>query len=53
VFKNGKQKVQTAVKVENSNGRFNTTVVRYADADGRSRIQEIRLGGTNLRLVFD
>jgi len=53
VFKNGKQKVQTPVQVENTNGRFNTTVVRYANADGKLRLQEIRLGGTNLRLVFD
>lgn len=53
VIKSGKQKVEAAVKVENAEGKFSSTSVRYASAEGKSRIQEIRLGGTNLKLVFD
>ncbi|MGE5646946.1 MAG: hypothetical protein ACM336_14255 [Acidobacteriota bacterium] len=53
VITNGKQSVESAVKVEETNSKFNTTTVRYANADGKTRIQEIRLGGTKLKLVFD
>lgn len=53
IIKSGKQKVEAAVKVENAESKFSSTSVRYASAEGKSRIQEIRLGGTNLKLVFD
>jgi len=53
VIKSGKQKVEAAVKVENAESKFSSTSVRYAGGEGAARIQEIRLGGTNLKLVFD
>ncbi len=53
VIKNGKQSVESAVKVENSDAKFSSTTVRYANSDGKFRIQEIRLGGTTLKLVFN
>jgi hypothetical protein len=49
----GKQSVEATVKVENSDKKFASTVVRYADADGKYAIQEIRLGGTSTKLVFN
>ncbi len=52
VFKSGKQSVKCTVKVENAEGRFSTTTVRYDSGEGKLKIQEIRLGGTNLKLVF-
>lgn len=53
VVKNGKIKVESPVKVENAESKFSTTTVRYANGEGKLRIQEIRLGGTKLKLVFD
>ena len=51
VIKSGKTEAQAAVKVENDAGKFSTTSVRYSNGDGRYHIQEIRLGGTNMKLV--
>jgi hypothetical protein len=53
VISNGKQSVESAVKVEQSESKFGSTTVRYANADGKLRIQEIRLGGTKTKLVFN
>ncbi len=53
VLKSGKQSAQTSVKVETSESKFGTTAVRYASGEDRSKIQEIRLGGTKLKLVFN
>jgi hypothetical protein len=53
VMSNGKQSVESAVKVEQSESKFGSTTVRYANADGKLRIQEIRLGGTKTKLVFN
>ena|SRR5215470_15722085 len=51
VVRNGKQEAQAAVKVENEGTKFSTTTVRYSNGDGQYHIQEIRLGGTNMKLV--
>ena len=32
--------------------KFDTTTVRYGVGDGKTRIQEIRIGGTKTKLVF-
>jgi hypothetical protein len=53
VLKKGKQKVETAVKVETSESRFPATTVRFSNGDGKYTVREIWLGGTNTRLVFD
>jgi hypothetical protein len=53
VVRAGKQSVEAAVKVETSQTRYNATTVRYANGDGKYRIQEIRLGGTGMKLVVD
>lgn len=53
VLKGGKQSVESAVKVQKSDTKYSATSVRYADGGGKLKIQEIRLGGTNLKLVFD
>ncbi len=53
VLKAGKQTVESAVKVEKADAKFGSTTVRYANADGKLKVQEIRLGGTNLKLVLD
>lgn len=53
VLRNGKVQIESPVKVEQANTKFETTVVRYVTStDGKSRIQEIRIGGTKTKLVF-
>ena len=51
--RSGKTVGEAPVKVETGNEKFNSTSVRYANADGKYRIQEIRLGGTNMKLVVN
>jgi len=53
VIKNGKVQAEAAVKVENESSKFSTTTVRYSNGDGKYKITEIRLGGTNMKLVVN
>lgn len=53
VIRNGKHRVEANVKVETAPERFNSTSVRYQNGDGKYRLLEIRLGGTNTKLVFN
>ena len=53
VMKNGKVRAEAAVKVENESSKFSTTTVRYSNGDGKFKITEIRLGGTNMKLVLN
>lgn len=53
VISKGSQKVESAVKVENNGERFRSTTVRYATGEGKYTVQEIRLGGTNTKLMFN
>ncbi|WP_031497695.1 hypothetical protein [Bryobacter aggregatus] len=52
VITKGKQKVEANVKVETADSKFGSTSVRYNSADGKYQVQEIRLGGTNRKLIF-
>jgi hypothetical protein len=51
VISSGKQSVEVPVKVENGDEKFRSTSVRYDNANGTLKVQEIRLGGTNTKLV--
>ena len=53
VISGGKQSVETAVKVETADSKFNSTSVKYHNGDGKYRLTEIRLGGTKTKLVFE
>lgn len=48
-IKQGKSVVQAPVKVENSSEKFRTNSLRIEGSD----VQEIRLGGTHTKLVFE
>ncbi len=52
VISKGKQKVEANVKSEQAESKFSSTSVRYSNAGGKFTVQEIRLGGTNRKLVF-
>jgi hypothetical protein len=52
-IKVGKQVLEASVKVESGTEKFSETSVRYGTADGKMTVQEIRLGGTSTKLVFN
>jgi hypothetical protein len=53
VIKKGRQTVEAPVKVETADLKFSNTTVRYQNGDGKYRVQEIRVGGTKTRLIFN
>jgi len=53
ILSKGKTSVEVPVKVETIENTNPSTTVRFANGDGKYRIQEIRLGGTNKKLVFN
>jgi hypothetical protein len=48
----GKQIAKVQVKVETAPNKFNSDAIRYATGEGKYRVDQIRLGGTNTRLIF-
>jgi hypothetical protein len=52
LLKDGKVVDEFPVHVENEARRFENTSVTLSSEGGSSRIQEIRLGGTTVKLVF-
>src|SRR5215831_8000896 len=53
VLRSGKTSAEATVKVEEGDQKFSSTSVRYQNGDGKYRVQEIRLGGTKTKLVFN
>jgi hypothetical protein len=53
VLTNGKESVESPVKVEQGDKKFVSTAVQFSNAaDGKMLVQEIDLGGTRTKLVF-
>lgn len=52
VITNGKQSVESPVKVQQGDKKFVSTSVQFSNADGKMLVQEIDLGGTKTKLVF-
>jgi hypothetical protein len=48
----GKADSKTTVKVETAKDKYDRTSIRVNTGDGKSRVQEIRLGGTATKLVI-
>jgi hypothetical protein len=53
VLRSGKDTIESPVKVENGDSKFGTTTVRYSTVAGKPTVEEIRLRGTNTKLVFN
>jgi len=53
ILSQGKKSVEVPVKVEAVENTNPSTTIRFANSDGKYRIQEIRLGGTKTKLVFN
>lgn len=53
VFRSGKTATEAKVKVENASNKFHETTFRYdRDASGKMKLQEVNIGGSNMRLIF-
>lgn len=52
IISKGKQSVEAPVTTETADSKFSSTTVRYQNGDGKYRLQEIRIGGTNTKLIF-
>jgi hypothetical protein len=53
VITRGKEKVEASVKIEKSDAKFSSTSVRYTNAEGKMKVTEIRVGGTDTRVLFN
>jgi hypothetical protein len=53
VIKHGHETTEANVTVENSDAKFPSTTVTYANADGKNTVHEIRVGGTHMKLVLN
>ncbi|HYP14293.1 MAG TPA: hypothetical protein VEQ63_10255 [Bryobacteraceae bacterium] len=53
VISGNRQKIEANVKTETTDEKFAANSVRYRNGDGKYRIQEIRLGGTKTKLLFE
>jgi hypothetical protein len=53
VFKHGHDTSEATVKVETGEGKYPYTSVSYDNADGKNKVEEIRVGGTNMKLVVN
>jgi|SRR5581483_1204712 len=53
VLHNGSVRCEAPVKMETADTKYNSTTVRFSNGDGKMRIEEIHLGGTKTKLVFN
>jgi hypothetical protein len=49
----GKERIEANVKVEETGEKYASTSVRFAQDNGKNKVQEIRLGGTKTKLIFN
>src|SRR5579871_1272125 len=53
VLRNGKVRCEAPVKVETSDTKYGSTTVRFGSGDGKMHLQEIHVGGSKTKLVFN
>lgn len=53
VIKHGHDTTEASVKVETGDAKYPSTTVTYGNADGKNKVEEIRVGGTNMKLVLN
>lgn len=53
VIRSGKDSTEVKVKTENNEKKYGATTVRFTQTGGKNNLEEIRIGGTKTRLVFD
>ncbi len=52
IFQQGKRKLEVPVRVETGENQYRQTTVRYRVDGDKYTVSEIRLGGTNRKLIF-
>ena len=53
LLKDGKKIDEFPVQVQNGSQKFDSTTLTVSSSNGTAQIQEIRLGGTSVKLVFN
>ncbi len=53
IFKSGKTVVEAPAKVETEGQKFDETSLRSENVNGKTTLEEIRLGGTHTKIVFE
>jgi hypothetical protein len=53
IIRNGKETIEASVKSEQVDAKYQSTSVRYATSGGKFTVNEIRIGGTNTKLVLN
>jgi hypothetical protein len=53
VIRSRNQTIEAAVTVESGATKFSGTSIRYQNGDGKYRVQEIRVGGTNMKVIVN
>jgi len=53
VIKHGRKTTEAAVKVETGEAKYPSTTVRYNMDGGQNKVEEIHVGGTNMKLVVE
>ncbi len=53
VIRNGKDSTEVKVKTENNDRKYDSTTVRCTQDGAKYNLQEIHVGGTKTKLVFD
>ena len=51
-FKQGKNVVEAAVKVETNTAKFSETQLNIRTVNGQSKLEELDLGGTNSKVIL-
>jgi hypothetical protein len=53
IMQHGQEATETNVKVETAAHKFGSTAVSYATANGTTKVEEVEVGGTHMRLVLN
>jgi hypothetical protein len=53
VIRNGKDSTEVKVKTVSGDQKYDSTAVRYTQEGGKNHLEEIHIGGTKTKLVFD
>jgi len=52
ILKKGKTVIEAPARIQTADHKFNSTIVAIANPSSHPTISEIRIGGTNTRIVF-
>ena len=53
LLKHGHDVTEASATVETNDAKFPSTEVTYANANGTNKVQEIRVGGTHMKIVLN